>query len=398
MAQRKNTKKETLEASTAIKVLSQNDIASADVALTPEQEKELANCAERLVALGRKTTAQAFEYGEQLSRAQALVPPKKFGQWLDAHCGIKTKSAKNYTRVFHELAAYRSRLEVAGAAPAAMFALLGATEDAIETVLSSYEKGQRPTVSQIKEMVSGADAAEADGSRTMEIGGQKGLSELAARKAKSDASLFMSLARSILADVQEAVEVARTGKRVTKESLADKIEYKARHAHDVLEVLIAPLDTRTEGFHNWRPDRLPEHTAWGVVQRTLFQMGMKTDWPAKDAFAVWLSEKVYPVLRYVVDDEQLPAGLVPAVVKQEPVERTAPDAVKPAMIGKPLLRPNESLQEGIDAVIEELRAHPGVNFVPELADRIRDVVHEGFGSIADLNIKAEAEPIARVAR
>jgi hypothetical protein len=391
MAQRKNTKKEALEASTAIKVVSQKDIALAEVPLTPEQEKELANCAERLVALGRKTTAQAFEYGEQLSKAQALVPPKKFGQWLDAHCGIKTKSAKNYTRVFHELAAYRPRLEMAAAAPAAMFALLGATEDAIETVLSTYEKGERPTVFQIKEMVSGADAAETDGSRTMEIGGHKGLTELAAQKAKSDTSLFMSLARSILADVQDAIEVTRTGKRVTKEGLADKIEYKARHAHDVLEVLIAPLDTEMQqSFQNWRPGRLPEHTAWGVVQRTFFQMGMKGDWPAKDDFAAWLSTKVHPVLRFVVNTEALPAELIPSEIQQVPEERKPAVATKPKIVAGTEFRLSESQQEQVEVQLEEVRQHLGETFTPELADQVRAVVHDGYRKVAELNVEIAA--------
>ena len=46
MAGRSNRKKEALEASAAIEVVLKSDMQAEEAALTPEQEKELASCAE----------------------------------------------------------------------------------------------------------------------------------------------------------------------------------------------------------------------------------------------------------------------------------------------------------------------------------------------------------------
>lgn len=267
MAHRRNTKKEALEASTAIEDMSQNDTSTAEVTLTPEQEKELANCAERLIALGRKTTAQAFEYGEQLSKAQALVPSKKFGHWLDAHCGISTKSAKNYTRVFHELAAYRARLEKVAAAPAAMFALLGADDDGIETVLSAYENGERPKVAAIKTMVGGAGKAETPEVNILEMPGRAGCLKVGEARMRSNIDAFYDLLSKVFPYVKEAVEKIAAGQRVVKADLAVMIELESRHAHDLFQLTLAPFIEGYDERSAWRATSVDKATAWGKVRR-----------------------------------------------------------------------------------------------------------------------------------
>lgn len=309
MAQRKNTKTEALKASTAIEVVSQSDIPIAEVVLTPEQEKELADCAERLVALGRRTTAQTYEYGEQLSKAQALLPPKKFGQWLDAHCGIKTKTAKNYTRVFHELAAYRVRLEKAAAAPAAMFALLGATDDAIENVLAVYEDGKRPTVAQIKEMVSGAGKLETPEVNVLDMPGRAGCLKVAEQRLKSNIALFYDLLSKILEAIEVAAQKFDAGVRVIKSDLVVAVELDARHAHDLFSLTLAPVFVHSrDDWANWRSTSYGQDSAWGRLQRVLSNMGGKDSWPTGPAFKAWIVDDAYPLLKFAVRGEALPSS------------------------------------------------------------------------------------------
>lgn len=308
MAQRKNTKTEALNASTAIEVVSQSDIPIAEVVLTPEQEKELADCAERLVALGRRTTAQTYEYGEQLSKAQALLPPKKFGQWLDAHCGIKTKTAKNYTRVFHELAAYRVRLEKAAAVPAAMFALLGATDDAIENVLAVYEDGKRPTVAEVKEMVGGAGKVETPEVNVLDMPGRAGCLKVGQARMRANIDAFYDLLAKVFPYVKEAAEKIAAGQRVGKAELGVMIELESRHAHDLFQLTLAPFVEGYDLRSAWRPTSLDKATAWGKVQKVLLRLGNDDDWPTRGEFKTWIVEEVYPALKFAVLGEALPSN------------------------------------------------------------------------------------------
>lgn len=155
MAGTKNGKDADLKAPVAPVELPDNDMSAGEAALTREQEEVLAGCAERLAALGRRSAVQTFEYGEVLAKAQAILPPKAFGKWLEPNCGIGTKAAKNYTRVYNELAPYRARLEKNAFSATAMFALLGAQPEQIEAVLDASDAGQRLTVQTIKELVGG---------------------------------------------------------------------------------------------------------------------------------------------------------------------------------------------------------------------------------------------------
>ncbi|MDB5526046.1 MAG: hypothetical protein JWM58_3809 [Rhizobium sp.] len=312
MTQRTNKTTNDLMASTAVQASSKNDMKKEDVALTPAQEKELEVCAERLGALGRKSTEQAFAYGEELARAQAILPAKKFGKWLTANSGIGTKTAKNYTRVYKELAPYRDRLVKAAVAPSVMFALLAADDTAIETVLGAFENGERPTVETIKAMVVSEAEPQTSAVDLLDMPGRAACLKIAEQRAKSNIAQFYDLLEKVLPPVEEAVAKFAAGKNVAMSPLAKLIEFDCRHAHDLFELTLAPLyiNPRYENM-NWRSTVFGETSAWGRVQIALDKLGGFDSWPKKTEFRTWVVDEVYPLLKFVLRGDALEKASAP---------------------------------------------------------------------------------------
>lgn len=308
MAGRSNRKKEALEASTAIEVVLKSDIQAEAAALTPEQEKELASCAERLVALGRRSTVQAFDYGEELAKAQAILPPKKFGKWVKANCGISTKAVRNYTRVYNELAGYRDRLEKVAAAPTAMFALLGAEGDAVEAVLDAFENGERLTVAKIRSMTGTAEKGETPEVNVLDMPGRAGALKIAEQRMKSNLALFHELLAKALVHVEKAAAVFEAGKRPIKADLVAAIEIDCRHANDLFGLTLAPLFMNSiDPRFNWRSSECEATSGWGRLQVALRTAGGRDSWPTGDAFKPWIVEELHPLLRFAVHGTPLDA-------------------------------------------------------------------------------------------
>ncbi|MBL0370888.1 hypothetical protein JJB09_02495 [Rhizobium sp. KVB221] len=296
-----------LKASTAVRVPKALEV---EPPLTPEQEQTLAHCAERIRALGRKSTEQTFEYGEELAMVQAILPDKKFGHWLKTNAGISTKAAKNYTRVHKELSGYRERLEKSAVASTAMFALLGADDQAIEGVLDTIETGERLTVAKIKTMVGAETKAEAPAVNVLDMPGRAGCVKIAEQRMKANIGLFSDLLAKILVAVEEAVAKYDSGERVTKSGLAEAIEFDARHASDLFGLTLAPLYMDAEHPRvNWSSSRYGQSSTWGRLQAALHQLGGSGVWPTNAAFKTWIVDEVYPLLKFAVRGEPVAGGM-----------------------------------------------------------------------------------------
>lgn len=74
--------------------------------------KALEATATGILALGRRSTEQAFELGDLLEQASALVEPGTFEKWVSQRCDISSKTARNYRSVARNLTAYRERAVV----------------------------------------------------------------------------------------------------------------------------------------------------------------------------------------------------------------------------------------------------------------------------------------------
>jgi hypothetical protein len=305
MTQRMKNTTNTLLASAAAGV-----VAAETEVLTPEQEQELAACALRIGALGRRSTAQTFEYGAELAKVQAILPAKRFGAWLKVHVGFSTKSAKNYTRVHHELAWYRERMEAAALPSAAMFALLGADEADIEEVLETIESGEYLTVAKIKTMVAGEAAQKPAAIDPLNMPGRTGCLKVAEKRMKDQIDLFYGLLTRVLVHVESAVETFASGKNVAKTSLAEKIEIDCRHANDLFGLTLAPIYINESYVRlNWKASEYGVSSAWGRLQRALRKLGGSAEWPERQAFRPWVVDEVYPLLKFVVRGEPLADGV-----------------------------------------------------------------------------------------
>ena len=274
--------------------------------LTPEEEGMLQDSATRLMAIGRRSTEQAFDYGLELAKVQAILPAKRFGSWLKANVGISTKSAKNYTRVHFELASFRDRMENLALAPSAMFALLGADELAIDDVLEAMEGGQRLTVEQIKAMIGGKSIVTREPLKALDMPGRAGCMKVAQDRLKTHINLFYGLLDNILVHVEQAVTDIREAKRLIKKDLLEAVAWDCRHASDVFELTLAPiyideLDPR----RNWKTTKMGKGSAWGRLQKALHELGSADSWRKDAAFQPWLVDEIYPLLKFAVRGEAL---------------------------------------------------------------------------------------------
>jgi hypothetical protein len=305
MARSTKREEEAQEASMVMRKVSKSDIPADEAPLTPEQERELAEVTDRVAALGRRSTAQAYEYGEELAKAQAILPPKKFGKWLAANCGISTKAAKNYTRVYKELAGYQDRLEKAAVAPTAMFALLGAEDKAIEAVLDAFENGERPTAAKVKLMTGTAEKNKKSEMNVLDMPGRAGCLKVGEARLRANVDMFYKLLSNVFPHVEAAAEKFSTGQRVIKADLAAAVELDSRHACDLFQLTLAPFIEGYDAWTSWKPTSIEGSTAWSRVQRVLYTLGSEGNWPTREAFKAWIVDEVYPAMKFVIRGEAM---------------------------------------------------------------------------------------------
>lgn len=282
-------------AATAIVPVSSQAIQAAEDALRRMREK--------LVALTQRSNTHAFELGETFAEAKALVPEKKFGQWLKQFTDYTVRSAWNYIAVHERLKDYREPLLAHAVMPTVMFELAKGEPDQIAAVVARMNAGERIRVKDVK----AAFAAPTDKRAVspFEAGGIAGLRKAAQLKTDQDVAAFHGLAASVLKAVEVALEPLAKKRRVKKGDLQDAVKYDCRHAHDLLNSIAAPLQPGITAHLNWRAAKLPADTSWRKVQALLHAMGGE-DWPDySTAFVPWLQDEVVPLLRFVVHGEPI---------------------------------------------------------------------------------------------
>ncbi len=274
--------------------------------LSRAQEDELKWLRDAFQSLGRRTTAQAYEVGDYLSRAKSILPEKALGAWIKAVCKFTPKTGRNYIAVHTNLMDYKERFVAAAVAPTVLFVLAYAEQSDVERVISAIETGEQLTVAQVKVMV-GVEAKRkvASTDDALNVGGLAGLRKAAELKTTQDVAQFHGLMSAVLKRVEKAMEPLAKGRAVKKGMLQEAIVYDCRHAHDLLNSIAAPMKAELVAHVNWRPARLPEGSAWRKVQALLHRMGGVEKWPERTEFVGWLQDEVIPALRFVVHGETL---------------------------------------------------------------------------------------------
>lgn len=367
----------TPEGSAAVRLSSRRLASMNDAALTHEQETELADCAKRILALGRKSTSQAFEYGRELARAQALLPPKRFGSWLKANCGMSTKSAKNYTRVHKELTAHRHRLEKTGMAPTMMFALLGVDDNAIGEVLDIAEKGERLTVREVKALVSANKTISEKEYPPIEVGGVRGLARRAEIKMKADQVRFLSAAGRLLAKVEEMVKAKLEGRNIASGTKVTEIVEDARQAHEVLQSLIGPaVVDGHDGDRSWLLRPSSDGITWDIVQRTVHRLSVSDTFISEELLTIWLMTEAYPALIFAIRGEANPQ------TKANRSDNDAEDTSLP-------YEPTENEWRAIHAQIAYVMARLGSAATHNIESDLRAMIVDGYRKVGELNASAD---------
>lgn len=294
----RNSKK-VLAASVAMPEAQASEVTQID-------EGALRRAAEKLVTLNRKSTAHAYELGETFAEAKALVPEKRFGQWLKQFTDYSVRSAWNYISIHDKLQDYREHLLTHAVMPTIMFELAKGEPAQIEEVVARMNGGERIRVKDVRAAF-GILPKEKDASALLDIAGVAGLRKAAALKLDQDIAAFNALTSSILKAVEIALEPLAKKRAVKKGDLVTAVMLDCRHAHDLLNSIAAPLRPDATAHLNWRAAKLPEGTAWRKVQALLHLMGGE-DWPDyRTTFLPWLQGEVVPTLRFVVHGEPMPA-------------------------------------------------------------------------------------------
>lgn len=270
--------------------------------ISPSAVAAFEEAREHFASLGRKRTEEVFACGEMLAKVRGKAPSQEvFERWSKQACRLTRRGAGNYIAVHTNLRAHRKILIDCSVPAAAMYALATAESETISSVIADLKAGKRPTVRELKVLVSGeTQAAQPD---PADVGGANGLKALARAKAESGVLVLTDRLRWILEDIQAALEPHFAGKKVSKGALAAKVEHPARRANSELQNLALFVVPNSEGSETWRlfPAIFPHESKWRKVTLVLYTLGGRDDWPDASALGDWLVKDVVPALEFAVE-------------------------------------------------------------------------------------------------
>ncbi|WP_095081671.1 hypothetical protein [Mesorhizobium sophorae] len=256
---------------------------------------------EMFASLGRKRTDEVFACGEMLAKVRGKAPSQEsFERWSKQACRLTRRGAGNYIAVHNNLRAHRKILVGCGMPAAAMYALATAEDEAIASVVADLKAGKRPTVREIKALVSG----ETHGAQPCpaDIAGADGLKALARAKVQNGVPVLIERLRGMLSHIEEARVPHFEGKKVAKGALVEKLEHPARRARAELQSLAVFVEPNAEASSNWivHPAHFPHGSQWEAVSQVLFKLGGREDWPDASDLGGWLVRDVVPAIEFAV--------------------------------------------------------------------------------------------------
>ncbi|TIS87706.1 hypothetical protein [Mesorhizobium sp.] len=235
---------------------------------------------EMFASLGRKRTEEVFACGEMFAKVRGKAPSQEaFERWSKQACRLTRRGAGNYIAVHNNLRAHRKVLVECSMPAAAMYTLATAEQELVASVVADLKAGKRPTVREIRAMVSGdTHAAQSD---PADIAGADGLRALSRAKVQNGVPILVARLRDMLSDINEALEPHFQGKNVAKGALLAKVEHPARRARSELQSLALFVEPNSQSSETWRvhPSIFPHGSQWGKVSLVLYTLGGRDDWP-----------------------------------------------------------------------------------------------------------------------
>jgi len=288
-----------------------------------KEAKRLRELKEKNRSMGRANTKEVFERAETIEEAERLIlgegedadgsRTQLFARFIEDECEICPRHGRNYRAVLRNLSAYRERVIEAAVSPTVLYHIACAPAETVETVVASFEAGNRLKVDEVKALLqTGEPATEDDG----DPGGVKALRDHAAKHARTQADVVTGELLTILEAVVTALEPATDNKRVEKGKLAAQVVKLASLANRQLEELLGGIDA--DHFLKFGKvaivHRKCASEAWREFHKLVYRLGGEGDWPKGTAFVPWLTDEVVPQLLWALD------GGVPKKLKRHALE------------------------------------------------------------------------------
>lgn len=287
------------------------DFTTGAAAITNDVEPELSEEARKAIAefdkawttMGRRTTDDAYQAGELLTRVSSCVDKKVFTSWVLGRNEITPRHAANLMGVHERFEDRRDEAVRHQIAPTVLFSLISAPDEAVETVFKAYAEGKRLKVREVKALVQEHKGEVREKLEPLDVGGAKGLAALARMKSAEQSAELSAAVKTIIAAIEARLEEAG-GKRIKKETLREALVKPSRFARHQLTELIRPL-RHMEHWDGNTPGLYHEHLAdsrWKRAEAILFKLGGMHEWPGNLALTTWLEEDVLPALRFIAND------------------------------------------------------------------------------------------------
>lgn len=262
---------------------------------------KLEDTAAFLIGVTRRSTSEAFERGEHLEKAAALLPEGTLDKWAVECCGYTARHVRTQRAIYRNLAYYKEILVQLAVGPTVLGKLSAATPEQIEQAIGLAGTNGRLRVQDVAAIMAGSkqDVEEKPELDPYDVGGPDGLKALIAIKVRDGLKSFVLHIEEIRTHVLEALPK----NNIVKKDLAAKIHLTARLANRELESLVQFVRPHPNDRHTMTSTELPAKSGWEKVSRLLYKIGSETSWPDKAELRTWLETEVVPLLNWVVPEK-----------------------------------------------------------------------------------------------
>ncbi|MDF0660827.1 MULTISPECIES: hypothetical protein [unclassified Rhizobium] len=273
--------------------------------VTEDVKSLLEETAVFLIGVTRRSTEEAFELGERLERAAALLPEGTLEKWAVERCGYTARHVRTQRAVFRNLARYKDILVELAVGPTVLGKLSAAEPEQIEQAIGFAVQNGKLRVQDVGAIMAGSksEAEVRPQVDPYDVGGLDGLKAIIAIKVRDGIKAFIGHLEMIRAHVNEALPK----KNIVKKTLAEKTHLTARLAHRELQSLAEFVVPYPSAAYVISPSALPAKTGWARVSALLYKMGSEMTWPDKAELRTWLETEVAPVLEWATSKAIAPA-------------------------------------------------------------------------------------------
>lgn len=365
----KSINKTSVSASAARPFYEEHSIGD-DLKILLEDEAKL------LIGARRRSTEEAFEFGERLEKIALLLPEGTLEKWAVECCGYTARHTRAMRAVFRNLKAYKPILVALAVGPTVLGKMSAATPEQVEQIIGFASTHDRLRVQDVTAIIAGSksDVDENPERDPYELGGLDGLKAIIAIKVRDGMKSFVAHIEEILTHVVDALPK----NNIVKKTLAKQIALTARLAHRELESLAEFVTPNPRAAYVIDSTRLPAGSHWAAVSALLYKMGSDTTWPDKTELRTWLEAEVVPTLEWATSKKPLPTfpnanAAALAVPVEETVMVEAAEGLKPEAASVP------SIEETLTSIAEAFGATATIDLPqPAVEDDLIPTVTEAL--------------------